>query len=78
MESESPDSLRLSHQTILCFSHELYYNIQGQTLLHLGPLLHLGTFITFEASTKHDKNISYDLLPENLSDIFVMFFDALS
>ena len=52
--------------------------MQGQTLLHLGPLLHLGTFITFEASTKHDKNISYDLLPENLSDIFVMFFDALS
>ena len=77
IESESPDLLKLSHQTILCFSHELYYIIQEQTL-HLGPLLHLGTFITFEASTKHDKNISYDLLPENLSDIFVMFFDALS
>ena len=65
IESESPDLLKLSHQTILCFSHEIYY-IQGQKLLHYGPLLHLGTFITFEASTKHDKNISYDLSPENL------------
>ena len=66
IESESPDLLKLSHRTILCFSHEIYYIIQGQKLLHLGPLLHLGTFITFEASTKHDKNISYDLSPENL------------
>ena len=66
IESESPDLLNLSHQTILCFSHEIYYIIQRRKLLHLGPLLHLGTFITLEASTKHDKNISYDLSPENL------------
>ena len=66
IESESPDLLNLSHQTILFFSHELYYVIQRQKLLHLGPLLHLRTFITLEASTKHDKNISYDLSPENL------------
>ena len=26
------------------------YDILGQKFLHLGPLLHLGTFITFEAS----------------------------
>ena len=66
IESESPDLLNLSHQTILCLSHELYYIIQGQKVLHLGPLLHLGSFTTFEASTKHDKNISYDLSPETL------------
>ena len=35
IESESPDLLNLSHQTILCVSHELYYIIQGQELLHL-------------------------------------------
>ena len=58
IESESHDLLKLSPQTILCFSQEIYYIIQGQKLLHLGPLLHLGTFITFEASTKHDKNNS--------------------
>ena len=61
IESESHDLLNLSHQTIPFFSHELYYIIQRQKLLHLGPLLYLGTFITLEASTKHDKNISYDL-----------------
>ena len=66
IESESPDLLKLSHRTILYLSHELYYIIQGQKVLHLGPLLHLGTFITFKASTKHDKNISYDLSTENL------------
>ena len=55
--------------------HYVFITFRTKVLLHLGPLLHLGTFITFEASTGSSvlvsKYLIYLLILKELSRVFI-------